>query len=133
MRTIEVPRFPHYSAEAEKLLGLPDSPVVHLAVTRLVALLLPHADGTRFDPETVRITAFREASGAALEGLPLANVVGRFRLTLDLSSPPWSELAKPKSRTNWLDWAMAEIREEGLDPGPDANRLATRYGWTPYP
>jgi len=124
------PDFLHYSAEARSLLGLPDSPVIHLAVTRLVDMLLPHSEGAPLSQRAVRITAFRSASGGALESLPFECVVGEFRSTLNLPADmEASEIAYRTKRTDWLGQARDDIVAAGGDPGRNAHRMATRYGW----
>lgn len=122
------PAFPHHSPEASRLLGLPDSPVIHLAVTTIANRLLALQHQSPLPAEAVRITAFRVASGTALEGMPFELAEAEFLHRLnDPGAPPLPDLGV--KHTDWLGEATAAIRESGGDPGPDARRMATRYGW----
>jgi len=122
------PAFPHHSPEASRLLGLPDSPVIHLAVTTIVNRLLALQHQSTLTAEVVRITAFRVASGTALEGMPFELAAAEFLHRLNgPGAPPYPDLGI--KRTDWLGDASNAIRESGGDPGPDARRMATRYGW----
>lgn len=126
--------FPHYSEEARSQLGLPDSPVLHLAITKLADELMPFAEGAKVEARIIRITALRTASGAVREYLPLECAIYTFRTTLELpADPAASKEAYRTVRRNWMREAKAAIEAEGLDPGPNAVRMATAYGWNPDP
>ena len=126
------PQFLHHSVEASRLLCLPNSPILHLAVTTVVARLLALPHQSSQSAEAVRITAFRVASGTVLECLPFECAAATFLSTLiDAAEPDFeaSDLAYRSKRTNWLSEARAAIVAEGADPGPYARPWATRYGW----
>jgi hypothetical protein len=107
---------------------LPDSPIIHLAVTTIVNRLLALQQQTTLTAEAVRITAFRVASETALEGWPFECAAAEFLHRLgDAGAPPYPDVGS--KRTDWLGDATTAIRESGIDPGPDARRMATRYGW----
>lgn len=122
--------FPYYSEEARNQLGLPDSPVIHLAITKLADKLMSFASGTRFSADIIRITALRAASGCVQDESPFECAVLKFRVSLDLpADAAAADEAYRTTRTDWLGQAMAEIKAAGIDPGADARRMATPYGW----
>lgn len=130
--TLEARRFLHHNIEASRQLGLPDSPILHLAISNLAdrLLALPHHSSLRV--EQVHVTALRVASQAALEGLPFEWVEADFLSRLHTAAESdWlaAEAARRTKRTDWLGQAKATIRSNGMDPGPDAWQMATRYGW----
>ena len=126
--------FPYYSQEARQQLGLPDSPVLHLAITKLANALMLLAEGAQLDARIVRITALRSASSAALEQSPWACAAYRFSCDLGLpTDSAGSDEAFRTVRTDWLRAASAQIEAERLDPGPDTKRMATDYGWNGHP
>jgi hypothetical protein len=115
-------------------LGLPDSPVLHLAVKKLADEVMPIGAGSRLEGRLIRITALRTASGAVREYLPMACATYTFRKDVELlADPAESEEAFRTVRRNWMREARLQIEAEGLDPGPDAERMATAYGWNPLP
>lgn len=124
-------RFLHHNLKASKHLGLPDSPVIHLAVSNVVSLLMPNATGTRLSDEQAEVQALRTASRTVLESLPIECAVEMFKERLDL--PMGAELMERmyrSVRTDWLLSAKNAILEAGEHTGPDVSRSATRYGWT---
>lgn len=60
------PDFPYQSSELSKELGVPDSPLVHLAISSLAERLLPTAETAFSDTRIQRIQALRSASYAVL-------------------------------------------------------------------
>ncbi len=129
--------FTHYSAEASKLVGIPRSPVIHLAILTVVDDLLPLAAQTRAsaspNPNAARIGAFRVASRTVLEGFPI-EWAKLYYLTYfgDEFDGSEAEVAYRTKRTDWLGEAKSVIESSGLDSGPDAKRMATRYGWAEH-
>lgn len=105
-------RFLHHNLKASSQLGLPDSPVVHLAVSHVVRLLLPHAQGTHLSEEQVHIQALRAASGTVLEHLPIEYAIERFkdRVGLKMKNAEFLERAYHSHRTNWLLIAKNAMR-----------------------
>ncbi len=126
----EVPRFPYHSLEASSYLRLPDSPTIHLAVTTVRNMLMALVEGTPHDERAAQITAWRQASGAVLESLPIECAAMSFLSTINLPfDQEASELAYATKRTNWLGQAHEQIKASGIDPGPSVRRAATPYGW----
>lgn len=128
--------FPHYCADARQHLGIPDSPVIHLAIATVADQLMPLSSGTTLTPDLVRITALRCASGAALNQMPFECAVLEFRQSLGIdieADRAAADQAFRTVRTDWLRAAKEQIVAEGHDPGPDAQRMATAYGWNPSP
>lgn len=126
----EVPRFPHHNLEASSLLGLPDSPTIHLAVTTVRDMLIALVEGLPHDERAARITAWRQASGAVLESLPIECAAMHFLSIVGLQfDQEAAELAYATKRTDWLSLAHEQIRASGLHPGPSVQRAATPYGW----
>jgi len=123
-------RFPHHWPEASVELGIPDVPEIHLAIRtlsdRLMTLHEKEVEGVDMAPKT----AMRCASRAVLESESIEVVSCRFLTSLgyDLSSER-IEQAMQSPKTYWLRMARDSIAADGIDPGPDASRLATRYGW----
>ena len=97
-------RFLHHNLTASSQLGLPDSPVIHLAVSHVVSLLLQHAPGTHLSEEQVHIQALRAASGTVLEHLPIEYAIERFkdRVGLEMKNAEFLERTYYSHRTNWL-------------------------------
>lgn len=126
----EVPRFLYHSLEASSYLGLPDSPTIHLAVTSVKNMLMALVEGTPHDERAAQITAWRQASGAVLESLPIECAAMYFLSIMGLPfDQEAAELAYATKRTDWLGEAHEQIRAGGVDPGPSVRRAATRYGW----
>lgn len=125
------PSFPHHWPEASRQLGIPDSPVVHLAIRTIAQRLLDAYGSQCQDWDAAQITALRCASRAALESESFELATLRFHLYADMHVDAALEArAREAVRTNWLGQATQQILAEGDDPGPDAKRLATSYGWT---
>ena len=83
------------------------------------------------DQNAAKIAAMRCGSRAALESETFELAALRFHANLDLKLDPALEAkAWEPSHTDWLGQAKSDILAEGSDPGPDAKRLATSYGWT---
>lgn len=123
-------RFLHHNLKASSQLGLPDSPVIHLAVTQVANLLLPHAAGTHLSEEQAYVQALRAASGTVLEYLPIEYAIEIFKERVGLSmDDEVAERMYRSHRTNWLRQAKNAILDAGEHPGPDTSRSATRYGW----
>lgn len=123
-------RFLHHNLKASSQLGLPDSPVIHLAVTQVASLLLPQAAGTHLSEEQAYVQALRAASGTVLEHLPIEYAVEIFKERVGLAMDVGVAQRMHRShRTNWLLQAKNAILEAGEHPGPDTSQSATRYGW----
>jgi hypothetical protein len=123
-----------FTAEAVQTLGLPDSPVIHLAIHTVAELLQPLESQSTFDARSTCISRFRVASGTVLEGLPIECATLKFlayigveRVASEVDMAIWSK------RTDWLGQAKAALEADGRDPGPETKRMATRYGWDPSP
>jgi hypothetical protein len=124
------PGFPYQSSELTKELGVPDSPLVHLAISSLAERLLPTAETALSDTRMQRIQALRAASYAVLmhETFMLTDV--RFRASLELPvSQEEIESASGNERTNWLAQASDQLRAEGVDLGSYVRVQASPYGW----
>lgn len=124
------PGFPYQSSELSKELGVPDSPLVHLAISSLAERLLPIAEAVSSDTRIQRIQALRAASYAVLmhETFTLTEV--RFRSSLELPvSQEEIEAAIGNERTNWLAKAAAQLHAEGVELGSYVRVQASPYGW----
>lgn len=123
------PKFPHHNEAFTRQLGLPDSPVIHLAVQTVMDRLLAELEEPWRSDDKVRIAAMRTASGTVLMRRPF--VYARTYLNEILNGPAdWDsvqdEIVAPGP--DWLGEARAAIVAAGEDPGPDARRIATRWG-----
>lgn len=129
--TDNAPLFPYHSPELSRLIGIPDHPAIHLAISTVVDLLMTTAATTGEEPELQRVSAVRTASGAVLFSWPIEWAEN---FLLGGASPPhevwWPEEALGAKRMDWLGQAIERLRQEGIDPGPDARRMRTRYGWS---
>lgn len=128
------PAFPHHNEAFTRQLGLPDSPVIHLAVQTVMERLLAELEESRRSEDRVRIAAMRTASGTVLMRRPF--VYARTYLKEIIDGPAdWDsvqdEVVAPGP--DWLGEARAAMLARGEDPGPDARRIATRWGWDPGP
>ncbi|WP_062195732.1 hypothetical protein [Caldimonas taiwanensis] len=128
------PEFPHHNEAFTRQLGLPDSPVIHLAVQIVMERLLAELEEPRRGDDQVRIAAMRTASGTVLMRRPF--VYARTYLKEILDGPAdWAsvrnEIVAPGP--DWLGEARAAMLAAGEDPGPEARRMATRWGWDPGP
>jgi len=122
----------HESEEAMRALGLPNSPAIHLAICTVAELLQPldaTCSGSSRDKCLVR---FRAASHAVREGLPIeySRLQYLWRFGTDITHDT-AEVAVRLPRTDWLGQARAALEAIGVDPGPDAQKMATPYGWSP--
>lgn len=128
--TDKEPSFPYQSSELTKELGVPDSPLVHLAISSLADRLLPIAEAALSDTRTQRIQALRAASYAVLMHHTLAFADVRFRASLQLPvSQEDIDSASGNERTNWLAKAVAQLQAEGVDLGSYVRVQASPYGW----
>ena len=126
------PQFPYKSSEATSELGIPNSPEIHLAITRLAERLIPLAVGDNLpDSRVIRITALRSASGAVLFSYPFEEVVTRFRLNLGLhvDQDEIDRSIVPSAKTDWLGQAVQDIKGEGVQIPDSFGRQVSRYGW----
>jgi len=122
--------FPYFSEEARRELGLPDSPVLHHAITNLADRLMPFGNGSAQEPRIVRNTALRTALRAVREELPFEWIVFLFRVYVDLAgNREAADAAFRTTRTDWLALSAGAIRAAGIDASPAASRMATPYGW----
>lgn len=125
-----VPRFVHHNLEASRLVGLPDSPVIHLAVSMVYDLLLPSAAGAPISLERVHIQAMRAASGCVLFSSAIEEARELFRDSVGLQmDASVFEPERRRPRVNWLKLARQQMLADGDDPGPDVSRCSTAYGW----
>jgi|GEM_PF-4015428 len=124
------PAFPYQSSELSKELGVPDSPLVHLAISSLAERLLPTAETAFSDPRMQRIQALRAASYAVLMHHTLAFTDVRFRASLELPvSQEEVDSATGNEKTNWLAKASAQLQAEGVDLGSYVRVQPSPYGW----
>jgi hypothetical protein len=128
------PTFPYQSSEAKRQLGIPDSPEIHLAITRLAERLVPLAEGESVSESNVRITALRVASGGVLFSYPFEYVVIRFRayLGLPIEEGAIDKVAKLPG-TDWLGQAVQDLRNEGVEIPPKFPKQVSNYGWSNVP
>lgn len=128
------PGEPDYTAEAIRTLGLPDSPVIHFAISTVAELLRPLASMSHEDARSTCIDRYRVASGTVLERQPIEWARHQFqsRIGVEVDNTAW-ETIKRLLRTDWLGQAKASLEARGVDTGPDAQRMASRYGWYPVP
>ena len=129
------PAFPYQSSEATSKLGIPDAPVVHLAITELTERLLTHAVGA---PEVInrnRQQALRVASGAVLFHWPFACVLAEFLYKIDLEPDFAASNAAEAAGigTNWIGEAAMRLRAEGIEVPAQYRHHATAYGWQDLP
>lgn len=124
------PSFPYQSSELTKELGVPDSPLVHLAISTLAERLLPIVEAAFSDTRMQRIQALRAASYAVLmhETFNCAEVRLRSSLELPVSQEEF-DAATGNERTNWLAKASAQLQAEGVDLGSYVRVQASPYGW----
>jgi len=128
------PSFPYQSSEATRQLGIPDSPEIHLAITRLAERLIPLAEGTTLSDSNIRITALRTASGGVLFSYPFDVVVIRFRAFLGLHIDQHeSARAGTTEKEDWLGQAVEQLRAEGFDTPTNFGKQVSNYGWRKAP
>lgn len=124
------PGFPYQSSELSKELGVPDSPLVHLAISSLAERLLPIAEAASSDTRIQRIQALRAASYAVLMHETFTCTEVRMRSSLELPvSKEEFDAASGNERTNWLAEASAQLQAEGVDLGSYVRVQASPYGW----
>ena len=124
------PAFPYKSSELKQLLQVPDSPLVHLAITSLAEQLLSIAEAASCDSRILRIEVLREASYAVLMHHTFVLAELRLRASLELPiSQEVTDAASANERTNWLAQAFAQLRTEGVDLSSYPNFQASPYGW----
>ena len=131
---MEVPQTPHIGPylwpDASRQLGIPDSPVVHVAIRTVADRLMESQGAECCDQGAAQIAAMRTASRSGLESESFDLATLRFRLAMDLSTDAEQEAGAAESaKTDWLQMAREAILGEGVDPGPDSHKLASRYGW----
>lgn len=128
------PKFPYQSSEARQQLGIPDSPEIHLAITKLAERLLPLSEGASVSDEILRITALRTASGGVLFSRPFEEVVFRFHANLNLPVDEGKndEIAR-LARTDWLGQAVQQLRAEDVEVSKNFGKQVSRYGWLEKP
>lgn len=128
------PRKVDYTADALATMGLPESPVIDLSIRTVAELLQPLDARSRVDARSTCISRFRTASHAALEGLSIEWARYSFLISIGADSDGTEPaVAFRPGRTDWLGHAKAALDAIGVDTGPDAKRMATRYGWLPKP
>lgn len=128
------PTFPYQSSEAKRELGIPDSPGIHLAITRLAESLIPLAEGAARSEQAIRIAALRTASGGVLFSYPFDMVVIRFHLSLGLLVDQEKIDAAVKLKpTDWLGLAAQDLRNEGAEIPSNFGKQVSSYGWTKLP
>jgi hypothetical protein len=128
--TDPLPAFAYQSSEARRELGIPDSPAIHLAITALAERLIPLAQGASASVAVVRIGALRCASYGTLMCLPFECVVFRYQTRLELpADKDSSDAAYNAGRTDWLELAAAQLRNEGIDVPATVAGQRSRYGW----
>ena len=124
------PGFPYQSSELTKALGVPDSPLVHLAICSLAERLLPIAEAACADPRIQRSEALRAASYAVLMHHTFISAEVRLRSSLGLPiSQEKIDEASGHESTNWLAEASAQLLAEGVDLGSYVRVQASPYGW----
>lgn len=128
------PTFPYQSSEATSQLGIPDSPEIHLAITRLAERLIGLAEGTTLSDSNIRITALRTASGAVLFSYPFDVVVTLFRTKLGLHiDQDASDKVGTSEREDWLGQAVQYLRAEGVEIPTSFGKQVSNYGWRKAP
>lgn len=123
------PSFPYESADARRVLGIPNKPAIHLAITDLAEGLLSIAKLSSLDSKTQRIAALRAASGAVLYGWTLSATERELRSVLQLVDA--SEEHAPHrivNGKNWLAEAKDRLRQEGSIVQNDVASQSTNYG-----
>ena len=124
------PAFPYQSSEAARQLGIPDSPEIHLAITRLADSLIPLAAGASLSDSDVRIAALRTASGGVLFSYPFDLVVIRFHASLGLPVDQDAiDAAANLERTDWLGQAARDLKAKGVKVQPNFRQQSSHYGW----
>ena len=124
------PTFPYQSSEATSQLGIPDSPEIHLAITRLAERLIALAEGTTLSDSNIRIPALRTASEGVLFSYPFEVVATLFRTKLDLHiDQDASDRVGPSEREDWLGQAVQFLRAEGVEIPPGFGKQVSNYGW----
>lgn len=124
------PTFPYQSSEATRELGIPDSPEIHPAITRLAESLIPLGEGAAKSDSDVRIAALRTASGGVLFSYPFEMVVIRFHISLGLPVDQDAiDASANLKRTDWLGQAAHDLKAEGVEIPPNFRQQLSHYGW----
>lgn len=124
------PSFSYQSSELTKELGVPDSPLVLLAIGSVAEQLLPIAVAAFSDTRMQRTQALRAASDVVSIHHTLAFTDVRFRASLELPvSQEEIDSASGNERTNWLAKASAQLQAEGVDLGSYVRVQASLNGW----
>jgi hypothetical protein len=112
-------------------MGLPDSPVIREAITTIAGLLRPLSTHSTSSPLHDCIQRFRWASHAALGHWPIEYVRLQYLSRCDMEiDPVEADAVLEIPGTDWLGQAKAALEVRGiLDTGPDAKKMASRYGW----
>jgi hypothetical protein len=135
--TDEHPEFPYQSSAAHRQLGVPSSPVIHLAITTLAEQLLPLAGSTGLDDAQSRILALRVASDAALFGWSLPEAEQHVRIGLDRPCQDGVKVPTHRIRipteTDWLGSAAARLEREGVHVDQRFQQQRTNHGWRELP
>lgn len=128
------PTFPYQSSEAKSQLGIPDSPEIHLAITRLAERLIALADGTTLSDLNIRTTALRTASEGVLFSYTFAVVVTQFRSKLGLlMDQDASDRVGTCERADWLGEAVQYLRSAGVEIPASFRKQVSNYGWRKLP
>ena len=127
----ETPENPKHVQAALASMGLPDSPVIREAIATIAGLLRPLSTHSKCSPLDDCIVRYRMASRAVLDRRPIEYLrleyLDRCGVGFD---PADADAAMKMSGTDWLGQAKASLEERGIpDTGPDAQKMATRYGW----
>ena len=126
---------PEFKEAAVATMGLPDSPVILEAISTIAGLLRPLSKHSTCSPLHECIQRFRVASGAALDRKPIELVRLEYLTHCDVEfDPADAGAALSLPGTDWLGQAKAALEARGVsDTGPDAKKMATRYGWRSPP
>ena len=121
------PLFPYQSSEARQQLGIPNSPVIHLAITDLAQRLLDECPDFGNPPEILRITALRSGSYGARESRAYEAVAVRHRAMLGSRVEQEEiDLAYALPRMDWLGLAMSRLEAEGIATDPRSRQHSPR-------
>lgn len=124
------PSFPYQSSEASHYLGIPDSPVVHLAITRLAERLLLTTFPRDEPSEMARIAALRCASYGVLMRHSFEAIEYRFGVYIDLPRHDAAfDRAEKANSVDWMGEAISQLESEGVDIASGVRQQATPYGW----
>lgn len=120
--------------EAMRTIGLPESPVIHLAISMVAELLQPldaNCSASKRDKSMVRC---RVAARTVFDRWPIEFSRQQYHLHFGTGfNQVAADAASRLPRTNWFEQAKAALEAIGLDPGPDARKMVIHYGWRPDP